>query len=334
MTHIVVTVPLKDDLMDEIKAVSKEITLEYVPLSQGRWPENLKTNAEIIYTNSDVPSLQLAPNLRWVQYHWSGIDSLKSKEIWETSTIITSASGVHTSNVAQYVFGHILSWSTKYREWARFKKGKKWPNDHLERFKITNLRNSSLGILGYGSIGREIARLADAFGMTVYATKRNVMRPEDTGFFKAGTGDPGGNIPQRIYPPQATRSMLGECDFAVVTLPLTKKTFHFLDEEIFKGMRPSAYLINISSGQVIKEEDLIKALKRGWIAGAGLDVFSEEPLPANSILWEMENVLISPHIAGLTDLYTNRVVDIFNENIRRYLAGKPLLNVVNREHEY
>jgi D-2-hydroxyacid dehydrogenase (NADP+) len=128
--------------------------------------------------------------------------------------------------------------------------------------------------------------------------------------------------------------MLAACDYLVITLPLTSRTHHLINESLLKEMKPTAFLVNVGRGSIINEPDLVKALQRGWLAGAGLDVFEQEPLPADSPLWSMENVIISPHVSGFTPYYDERAVDLFADNIRRYLAGEPLLNQVNREREY
>jgi phosphoglycerate dehydrogenase-like enzyme len=210
----------------------------------------------------------------------------------------------------------------------------KWPSQRWELFLPDELRSQTLGIIGYGSIGREIARLAKGFGMHILATKLDARHPEDNGYIMPGIGDPRGEIPDRIYPRQATRSMLAECDYIVNTLPLTEKTHHFFDETLFKEMKPNAFLVNIGRGRVINEPDLIKALKKGWIAAAGLDVFETEPLPEDSPLWTMDNVILTPHVSGFTPHYDERATDLFAENLRRYLAGEKLLNLVNREQGY
>lgn len=128
--------------------------------------------------------------------------------------------------------------------------------------------------------------------------------------------------------------MVAECDYVVIALPLTETTRHLFDEEIFRAMKSNAFLVNVGRGPIVKEKDLVKALKKGWIAGAGLDVFEAEPLAESSPLWDLENVIISPHVAGFTPSYDERVTDLFVENLRRYLAQEPLLNVVNREEGY
>ena len=128
--------------------------------------------------------------------------------------------------------------------------------------------------------------------------------------------------------------MVTECDYVVITVPLTTKTHHLVNEVMLREMKPSCVLINVGRGAIVNEDDLVKALKKGWIAGAGLDVFETEPLPAESPLWSMDNVILSPHVGGFTPHYDERVTDLFAENLRRYLAGDHLLNQVNRQVEY
>jgi phosphoglycerate dehydrogenase-like enzyme len=334
MTHVLVTAPFTEKLMNKIRGVSDDIELEQRTLPDRQWPDDWTTDAEVYYAISDVPKPEQAPNLRWVQVHWAGIDSLVDTPLWDSDIIITSASGIHAVNMAQYAFAQMLAWANKMRLWFQHQERSEWPSQRWDKFVPDELRGRTLGILGYGSIGREVARIGKAFGMTVLVTKRNVKQPKDVGYTLSGTGDPEGNVPDRIYPGEATRSMLAECDYVVVTLPLTEKTRHLFNEDLLKEMKPNAYLINVGRGGLIDEKALVRALKKGWIAGAGLDVFEEEPLPADSPLWSMENVVLTPHISGFTPHYDRRAVDLFTENLRRYLAGETLLNRVNREAGY
>lgn len=334
MTHVLVTAPFTEKLIKKIRGVSDEIELEQRTLPDRQWPDDWTTDAEVYYAISDVPKPEQAPNLRWVQVHWAGIDSLVDTPLWDSDIIITSASGIHAVNMAQYAFAQMLGWANKMRLWFQYQAQNEWPSQRWDKFVPDELRGRTLGVLGYGSIGREVARIGKAFGMTVLVTKRNVKQPKDVGYTLSGSGDPEGDVPDRIYPGEATRSMLAECDYVVITLPLTEKTRHLCNEEMLKDMKPNAYLINIGRGGLIDEKALVKALKKGWIAGAGLDVFEEEPLPADSPLWSMENVILTPHISGFTPHYDRRAVDLFAENLRRYLAGETLLNRVNREVGY
>ena len=334
MRQLLVTAPFPSNLLDKLQAVSPEVRIEQMTLPNGRWPEDKTTTAEIYYALSDIPNPHQAPNLRWVQTHWAGIDSLIDKPIWDCDILITSASGVHAPNMAQYAFAQVLAWANRVPKWFKHKRQGEWPSQRWEKFLPDELRGRTLGVLGYGSIGREIARLARAFGMKVLVTKRDARTTVDTGYTIPGTGDPSGNLPDRIYPSEATRSMLAECDYVVITLPLTAKTQHLFDENLFREMKPDSFLINIGRGGIIKEKDLIKALRKGWIAGAGLDVFESEPLAKDSPFWEMENVIVTPHVSGFTPFYDERVTDLLADNLRRYLAGEPLLNLVDREAGY
>jgi phosphoglycerate dehydrogenase-like enzyme len=334
MTEVLVTAPFPERLLDKIRSVSEQVDVQQYVLPERQWPEEKTTTAEVFYAIHDLPRPEQAPNLRWIQTHWAGVDHIREHPIWDSDIIITTASGVHAPNMAQYTMAQLLAWANRVPRWLKDQAQKRWSDDRWDDFLPEELRGKTLGIAGYGSVGREIARLAHCFGMTVLATKRDARQLEDGDYAMSNVGDPGGNLAARIYPGEATRSMVAECDFVVITLPLTDTTHHLFGEELFRAMKSTAFLINVGRGPVVNEEDLIKALKKGWIAGAGLDVFEEEPLPENSPLWEMENVIMSPHVSGFTPAYDERTTDLLVENLRRYLGGEPLLNVVDREEEY
>ena len=334
MRRLLITAPFPSHLIDKIRAVSPELTIEQRTLPNGRWPDDWTTEAEIYYALSAVPPLAQAPNLHWVQTHYAGVDSLEHSELWQSDILLTTASGVHAPNMAQYAMTQLLAWAHRVPNWFHYKQTHAWTKNRWETFVPQELRGKTLGILGYGSIGRELARLAKPFGMQILVTKRDARSLQDSGYTEPGYGDPAGELPDRIYPSEATRSMIAECDFVVITLPLTGRTHHLFNEEMFKAMRPTAFLVNVGRGAIIKEVDLIRALKKGWLAGAGLDVYEEEPLPERSPLWEMDNVIMTPHVSGFTPQYDERATDIFAENLRRYLAGEPLLNQVSRTEGY
>lgn len=334
MTEILLTAVFPTPLLDKIRAVSADITLEQINLVNGRWPDDKLTHAEIIYARSAVPRPEQAPNLRWIQTHYAGVEHLTETAVWDSDILLTTASGIHAPNMAQYALTQILVWAHRVPAWFRQQASGQWPNDRWPKFVPDELHGRTLGIVGYGSIGRELARQAKALGMKVLVTKRDARHPEDQGYTLPGTGDPTGIIPDRIYPTEATRSMIGECDYVVNTLPLTDKTRHFFNEEMFRAMKPTAFLVNVGRGGTIDEQDLIRALKKGWIAGAGLDVFETEPLPEDSPLWRLENVILTPHVSGFTAEYDDRAVDLFTENLRRYLGGTRLLNLVSRDVGY
>jgi len=194
---------------------------------------------------------------------------------------------------------------------------------------VDDIRGQTLGIIGYGSIGRETARLAAAFGMKVLALKRNPSDRADSGWCPAGLGDPEGKIPARIFGPDDREAILRESDFVSVTLPLTGHTRKFIGEREFNAMKPNAYLVNIGRGEVIDERAMTAALSAKKIAGAGLDVFEHEPLESTSPLWDLENVILTPHMSGANRSYMERACELFADNLQRFATGRPLLNVVD-----
>jgi len=334
MKDVLVTVPFDAKLITQLRAISDQLSIEQHDFREG-WPDDYSTTAEIIYAGGAVPKPSQAPDLRWMQTHWAGVDHLRSSAIWQTDVTITTASGIHAPNIGQYTMAQLLVWANRIPAWLDHQRRKEWPtNDRWDTFVPRELRDQTVGILGYGSIGREIGRLAKAFGMQVLVTKRNARQLRDEGYTVPGTGDPEGTKADRIYPTEATRSMVAECDFVIATLPLTSQTRGLVDADMFAAMKETAYFVNVGRGELVDQEALITALEKGQIAGAGLDVFAEEPLPKDSPLWELDNVIISPHVSGFTHHYDRRAINLFSENLRRYLNGQPLLNKVDRDAGY
>lgn len=332
--HVLITAPFPDALLERVAAVSPDLVIERDTLPKDKWPEGVVSEAEIHYTTDRILRPEQAPNLRWVQGHWAGVNNLVDTAVWDSDVLLTTTSGIHAPNIGQYVMAQMLAWANRVPRWLRTQQGGQWPQGRRDMFVPDELAGRTLGIVGYGSIGREVARLARAFNMTILVTKRDARHVEDTGYTLPGFGDPAGNLPTRIYPAEALRSVLAQCDYVVITLPLTPRTRHLFDESLFQGMKPSAYVINVGRGPVIDERALIKALQRGWIAGAGLDVFEKEPLPDDSPLWDMQNVILTPHVSGMTAQYDERAVELFVANLRRYLGGETLINLVDREEGY
>jgi phosphoglycerate dehydrogenase-like enzyme len=281
----------------------------------------------VLYTDRLLPAPEQAPNLRWIQFHWAGINHALDAPILQRSGLqVTTLSGVAASRVAEFAVMMLLALGSRMPEIIQWQRKAEWPGDRWERFKPRELRDSTVGIVGYGSIQQ--------FGAKVLAAKRDAMQTEDTGYTPLGFGDPGGDFAWRIYPAEALCTMVKECDFVVVTLPLTTKTRNLVSAEVFSSMKPSAYLVDVSRGSIVDQIALIDALKDHKIAGAALDVFTKEPLPSESPLWKMPNVILTPHIAGITPHYDERAVDFFEQNLRRYLANEPLLNIFQPDLGY
>jgi len=335
--NVLVLVDFSDAIMEQFKAVSprlkftKKAVKSASEISGEQW-----ATVDILYTGGILPDPDAAPRLRWIQTHSAGVDNVLGQPLLaEEDIIITTTSGIHATTMAEYTFGMLLALARKIPTMLRHQQKSEWSSERFSLFLPRELRGATLGILGYGSIGREIARLAQAFGMEVLATKRNVMNPAAVNeYTQPGIGDPEGIIVSRLYPPEAAKSMVSLCDFVVVTIPATPGTKGTIDDEFLAAMKKTAYLVNIGRGSVVDEEALVKALQTGQIAGAALDVFVQEPLPSASPLWKLENVIISPHIAGNHANYNEASADVFTQNLERYLNKRDLLNLVDRRLGY
>ncbi len=323
---------LEEKYWERVRQLSPRISLSLVE-GEAQFLEALP-HAEVVVIWPRPFDLSLAPRLKWIQLISAGLDRFVGHPIMESDIIITTASGIHATPIAEYVLASILAFSRRFRDMWRLQEGREWPEDRWEILRGEELRGKTVGILGYGSIGREVGRLGQAFGMRILATKRSAKEKKEKGYFMLGRGDPEGGVVDQIFDPSQLREMLKECDFFIVAVPLTPETEKMVGREELKAMKGSAYLVNISRGRVVDEEALLEALKEGWIGGAGLDVFAQEPLPQESELWGLDNVLLSPHVSANTPHYQERFAELFCENLRRYLAGEELLNVVDKKRGY
>jgi phosphoglycerate dehydrogenase-like enzyme len=246
----------------------------------------------------------------------AGVDRLPA-EILKSGVRVANASGLHGAAMGEVVLEMMLMFVKDAAACMRMKQGKEW-----RRYRPGLLRDRTVGILGLGAVGKEIARLCKAFGMKVIGIRRS-----------GGAVSP---LPEvdHVYRREQLPVMLAESDFVVLALPLTKETEGMIGEMELRGMKPTAFLINVARGAIVDEGVLIRALEEKWIAGAGLDVFTREPLPPESPLYAMPNVIYSPHISGEIPDYESRATEIFCENLRRYLAGEPFLHEVDREKGY
>jgi phosphoglycerate dehydrogenase-like enzyme len=279
---------------------------------------------EVLYSATALPEPELAPGLRWVQAHFAGVNRWMGHPLLER-VILTNSSGVHATTMAEHVLMFMLALARRLPAMLRAQTEHTWVRDH----EVRELRGGALAVVGYGSIGREVARLARALGMRVLASKRDPRQTADQGWRLPGTGDPAGELVERFYGPEDWQAMLPEADYVVVAAPLAQGTRHLIDRKALSAMRPGAVLINVARGDVVDEAALVEALRAGAIGGAGLDVFAEEPLPAGSPLWDLPQVIVSPHVSGNFPAYDEHAMRLFAENLRRYLAGEPLLNVVD-----
>ena len=260
------------------------------------------------------------PNLRWMQQTSAGANWLLSHpEVAKSDVVLTNVAGVRDIPVAEHALALMLTLSRCIHHSVRRQLKHHW-DKFVRREDMTELSGATMGLIGVGKIGEETAKRAKGMNMRVLGLRR---RPELTSPHV-----------DRMFGPQGLMELLCQSDWVVITGAMTSETIGLIGENELRTMKKSAYLINVARGPMIQEEALIKALQERWIAGAGLDVVEQEPLPQESPLWDMENVVITPHHAGASPYAVDRFIKIFTENLRRYQAGEPLMNVVDKRLGY
>ena len=333
--NVIIAADFSDELVERIREVSPRLNVrrQFPDVPDVMWE-----TVEVLYTIRTYPdSLDDVPALRWIQMHSAGMGGAINRPVSQSDKItVTSTSGIHSRQMAQYSLMMLLAFHFKLPRMLDFQKQSTWAPGKEDIFAPQPLETQTLGIVGYGSIGRELARLADNLGMTVLASKRNIMQPrENTNDYSIeGTGDPEATIPERLYPSDALATMVRDCDYVVVATPLTEETRHMINKDIFDAMKPTGVIINVGRGAVIDEDAMIDALDKDKIGGAALDVFSTEPLPADNPLWKMQNVIISPHVSGQSTAYHELAADVFIANLKRYVNNEPLMNKLDIKRGY
>lgn len=331
------TVNFSPAQLDKLRAVSPQFDVQQMPNAlPADVPAGLREQVEILYGWSKwVTEAHQYPRLKWIQTHTAGVDKLADTPIWrQADVLISSLNGVHATPIAEYALAAMLAFRWKIRKMLAYQQRTEWAKDRWEEFTGPELNGSTLGIIGYGAIGRELARLARALHMRIVAVNRTGERTPQRTYAEPGIGDPTAAYPDAMYRTDQLLAALPQCDFVAVAAPLTPDTRHLINAAALAAMKPTAVLVNIARGPLVDTAALVAALRQQQIAGAMLDVFEQEPLPADSPLWQLDNVILSPHISGFTHKYDDRASDLFAENLRRYLAGAPLLNSVNRETGY
>jgi phosphoglycerate dehydrogenase-like enzyme len=268
--------------------------------------------------------LARAPRLRYVHSASAGVERAMTDAARERGLVITNARGVFSRPIAEYVLMMILAVSRRLPGLLELQRERTWqPLEGVE------LRDVTVGIVGLGSIGGAVGALASAFGCRVVAVRR---RSEAGSSATAGGGDTpsfGEVMLDRVGGPESLPELLAESDFVVLAAPLTPETEDMIDEAALAVMKPTAWLINIARGRLVDERALIDALREGRIGGAILDTFREEPLPPTSAFYDLGNVIVTPHTSWSSGRVLDRSVELFCDNLRRYAAGEPLLNVVD-----
>ncbi len=298
--------------------------------------EPLLADCEVMLTFRVPKDLaRRAPKLKWIHLMSAGVEHALAAGVFENpDLLLTNSSGIHGTTIGEYILASMLAYAHQIHLPLRAQVRHEWlPNRYFMK-TVFDLRGKTVGIVGYGSIGRETGRLAESFGMEVSALKRDPHDHADSGWCAPNVGDPEGRIPKRWFGPEQRGELMALSDFIVVTLPLTSETHHFLGAAEFAAARPGAYVVNVGRGEVIDQDAMIQALKSGHIGGAGLDVTTPEPLGADSALWDIENVLLTPHVSGAKQGYNDEACAVFVENLRRLKSGRKLLNLIERSRGY
>ncbi len=273
--------------------------------------------------------LTRAPNLRWVHSATAGVERVLTPSSRARDLTITNARGVFSRPIAEYVMLMILAVSRRLPSLLELQAERTW-----QPLESRELRDVTVGIVGLGSIGRAVGALATAFGCRVMATRR---RP-DAGWQAAdGAGDEpylGSLMLDRVLAPEQLPELLAESDFVVLAAPLTGDTRGLIGEDAITRLKPGAWIINVARGELVDERALARALRDGRLGGAVLDTFREEPLPATSPLYDLPNVILTPHTSWSSTRVLDRSVDLFCDNLRRFADGRPLVNVVDPEAGY
>jgi phosphoglycerate dehydrogenase-like enzyme len=277
----------------------------------------LLAQAEVLFATRVPPDITVrAPHLRWIHFTSAGVDHLWQPSFGTARVTVTCSKGIHAIPMAEFVLSAMLVFAKQWPRLIGQQQAHQW-----QKFVVHELHGRTLVLLGVGEIGRAIARLAQACGMHVIGVRRHVDRDRP-------------DVVDEVCPPSRLSDILPRGDFVVSTLPLTPSTRGMMDERLFRAMQSTAVFINVGRGRTVHQEAMVRALREQWIAGAALDVLDPEPLPADHPLWDLPNVLISPHMGSDTARVIERMTGIFYDNLQRYGTGEPLRNVVDPVEAY
>lgn len=343
---VMIATPIEDELVERIRAADPRVAVLWDPalVPEPRWPSDhngdpdfsldaagerrfaeMLERADVVLgypgdSGAGLSTVLGGPRVRWVQGMSAGAGEHAAGaglggDALERAAL-TTASGVHVRTLAEFTLLGLLYFAKHVPELLQRQRAKEWPRI---RRPVHELSGQTMLILGLGEIGVEIARVASALGMRVIGVKRRPGAVEHV---------------DEVHAVERLGDLVGRADAIVVTLPATEATRGLLDAETLAAVKPGAVLVNVGRGAVIDEDALVERLRDGTLAGAALDVFTTEPLPPESPLWELPNVLISPHVSALSERENERVVELFLANLERFLAGEPLVNRITPDTPY
>lgn len=263
-----------------------------------------------------------AKRLRWVQSANAGADANLFPAMRASDVVLCNGAGLHATCIPEHVVGQMLVLARNFHEALRLQARREWNRFGviLHGGGVRELRGSNLALVGAGPIGSHLVPLVRAFGMNVRVLRRDPRRPVDGA--------------EAVVGPEALHALLGWADFVVLAMPLTAETRGLIDAAALAAMKPGSFLVNVARGEVIDDDALVAALRDGRLAGAALDVFDPEPLPADHPYWGLPNLVLTPHISGYTPRYFELAMALFEDNLARYRDGRPLRNVVDKQLGY
>ncbi|UQX88228.1 D-2-hydroxyacid dehydrogenase [Jatrophihabitans telluris] len=336
------TLAFDEDFLKRIASCCQDVEVrQWTCDHDSEIPDEVWAQVDVLHTSTVFCHPRQAPRLRWVQLDTSGVDHLQALPIWAhpagQQISLTTIGGVSPVPLAEYVLWSILGTAHRLPALLQARSGHDWPTpeDRWQRMLPAPVRGATVGVVGYGRIGREIGRLAQAFGMHVLGVSRTAGRRV------AGADEFYGAAPLETSPaavelfaPEQLSEVARRSDYLVVVVPLTAATRDLVSAEVLDVLKDQAVLINVARGGIVDESALRAGLRSGRIRAAVLDVFDDEPLAADNSWWDEPNVFVTPHVSGLAPDYSAQVLDIVCENLRRFDAGRPLLNLVDRVQGY
>jgi phosphoglycerate dehydrogenase-like enzyme len=326
MKHILIDVAIAPSAVQRLQALP-DVAVQLVPAHTKicEWPPELLRECFALLCRHAPANLDDLTSLAFMQISSVGYEHLRDLNLGSRPFPVCNARGVYDTAIAEWNLAMMINLARDVRGMIRRQEQGVW--ERTERFH-QEIRGRVVGFWGYGGIGRETARLAKAFGLTVHALTRSGVGPRHDHYTPPGTGDPEGVLPDRVFTTGQERDFLAGLDFLILALPRTKKTDGMVGVEELRALPCSAFVLNPARGPIIQEQALLTALREGWIAGAALDTHYAYPLPSEHPLWQFPNVILTPHISGSDHSrdFPARMGDLFAQNVERFLAGRPWLN--------
>ena len=298
-----------------------EMRVVHLPTYDGQQAELPDTNIFVGFSLRPE-QFKLAHKLRWIHSTAAAVGQLMYPELRRSGIEVTNASGVHRVPMAEHILGTLIAFARRFPDCVRYQQQARWAQQELwdAPVPLRELRGQVVLFIGFGAIGREVAKLVQPLGIHVWAVTRS------------GRGD--ADLAEKFFPSSKLHEALPQADFVILAAPETAETRAMIGAREFALMKPSAYFVNVARGALVDEPALIAALKQNKIAGAALDVASQEPLPPENPLWKLDNAFITPHVSAVSEHLWERQTDLLMENLERWFSGRELLNRVDLERGY